>query len=163
MRPQRRRQSAIKAIAVKNAAGNITAESLRGVPNCSRLVSIAPRSPADTLILGSDKSAVNVQRLSSQTLAPPGCSFLVLILALWLGKADTPLHALTPANPDDLAQALAYALCCSGKKRKHDAGQIMAAIVASRLVEHLDPAGFVVMKRKPVLGGAALGRGAKDG
>ena len=35
----------------------------------------------------------------------------------------------------------------------------MAEIVAKRLVEHLERAGFVVMKRPARVGGAALGRG----
>jgi hypothetical protein len=35
----------------------------------------------------------------------------------------------------------------------------MAAITAERLVEHLERAGFVVMKKPPGIGGAALGRG----
>jgi len=35
----------------------------------------------------------------------------------------------------------------------------MAAIVAKRLVDHLERAGFVVMKRPPGVGAAALGRG----
>jgi hypothetical protein len=35
----------------------------------------------------------------------------------------------------------------------------MAAITAVRLVEHLERAGFVIMKRPPTVGGAALGRG----
>ena len=35
----------------------------------------------------------------------------------------------------------------------------MSEIVAKRLVEHLERAGFVVLKRAPVVGGSALGRG----
>jgi hypothetical protein len=35
----------------------------------------------------------------------------------------------------------------------------MAEIVAKRLVEHLERAGFVVVKRRSIGGGAALGRG----
>jgi hypothetical protein len=35
----------------------------------------------------------------------------------------------------------------------------MAGIVAERLVEHLERAGFVVMKRPPEIGAATLGRG----
>jgi hypothetical protein len=35
----------------------------------------------------------------------------------------------------------------------------MAEIVAKRLVEHLERAGFVVMKRPAQMGAAALGRG----
>ena len=63
---------------------------------------------------------------------------------------DAPL---SPASPDDLADALAFALRFDGRKRKHDAGEFMAAIVARRLVEHLDRAGFVVMKKPPAIGG----------
>jgi len=66
---------------------------------------------------------------------------------------------LTPAAPDDLADALAFALRFDGRKRKRDSGEIMAAIVARRLVEHLERAGFVVMRRPPAVGAAALGRG----
>jgi len=69
---------------------------------------------------------------------------------------DAPL---SPASPDDLADALAFALRFDGRKRKRDAGELMAAIVARRLVEHLDRAGFVVMKKPPAIGAAALGRG----
>jgi hypothetical protein len=66
---------------------------------------------------------------------------------------------LTPASPEDLAAALAFALRFAGRKRIHNADEIMAEIVAKRLVEHLERSGFVVMK-KPVLGGhSALGRG----
>ena len=35
-------------------------------------------------------------------------------------------------------------------------------IVAERLVEHLERAGFVVVKRPPAMGAAALGRGHRD-
>ena len=69
--------------------------------------------------------------------------------------ADTPL---SPASPDDLADALAFALRFDGRKRKHDAGEFMAKIVARRLVRHLDRAGFVVMKKPPAVGASALGR-----
>jgi hypothetical protein len=34
----------------------------------------------------------------------------------------------------------------------------MAEIVAKRLINHLQRAGFVVMKRAPLVAGAALGR-----
>jgi hypothetical protein len=66
---------------------------------------------------------------------------------------------LTPADPSDLADALAFALRFHGRKRVHNADEIMAEIVAQRLVEHLERAGFVVMKRPPEIGGSALGRG----
>jgi hypothetical protein len=37
----------------------------------------------------------------------------------------------------------------------------MSAIVAKRRVEHLERSGFVVLKRPPIGGAAALGRGHK--
>jgi hypothetical protein len=65
-----------------------------------------------------------------------------------------PAESLTPATPEDLAAALAFALRFHGRKRTHNADEFMAEIVARRLVEHLDRAGFVVMKRPPIGGGA---------
>ena len=65
---------------------------------------------------------------------------------------------LTPAGPRDLAEALAFALRFHGRS-VHQADEYMAAITAERLVEHLEQAGFVVMKRPQIIGGAALGRG----
>ena len=67
--------------------------------------------------------------------------------------SDAP-DRLTPAAPDDLADALAFALRFDGRKRKHDAAEMMARIVAKRLVEHLDRCGFVVMKKPPIVGSA---------
>jgi hypothetical protein len=46
-----------------------------------------------------------------------------------------------------------------GRKRVHNADELISAIVAMRMVEHLERAGFVVMKRPAIGGGAALGRG----
>jgi hypothetical protein len=74
-----------------------------------------------------------------------------------------PLDRLTPAAPDDIAEALAFALRFEGRKRKHDAGEMMARIVAERLVRHLEGAGFVVMRKPPGVGAAALGRGFEPG
>jgi hypothetical protein len=74
-----------------------------------------------------------------------------------------PADRLTPASPEDLADALAFALRYSGRKRVHDAAEMAAAIVAKRLVAHLERSGFVVMKKPPALGAAALGRGHKSG
>ena len=69
------------------------------------------------------------------------------------------VERLTPATPEDIADALAFALRFHGRKRTHNADEIMAEIVARRLVEHLERSGFVVMKRPADVGGAALGRG----
>jgi hypothetical protein len=69
---------------------------------------------------------------------------------------------LTPAKPDDIAETIAFALRYSGRKRVNDAGEMMARIVAEQLVEALERAGLVVMKRPPMAGGAAIGFGARD-
>ncbi len=66
---------------------------------------------------------------------------------------------LTPADLADLTAALAFALRYQGRKRVHNADEIMAEIVAKRLADHLERAGFVVMKRPAEVGAAALGRG----
>jgi hypothetical protein len=63
---------------------------------------------------------------------------------------------LTLAKPEDLADALAFALRYSGRKRTHDAAEMMAGIVAKRLVEHLERSGFVIMKKPPVGGSAPV-------
>ena len=56
---------------------------------------------------------------------------------------------LTPADLDDVQQALAFALRFQGRKRVHTADETMARITAERLVEHLRQSGFVIMKRPP--------------
>jgi hypothetical protein len=64
---------------------------------------------------------------------------------------DAP-DRLTPAAPEDLADALAFALRFDSRRRKHGAAEMMARIVAKRLVEHLERSGFVVMKKPPIGG-----------
>lgn len=56
---------------------------------------------------------------------------------------------LSPASPDEIAQALAFALQFDGRKRVHQADSFIARIAAERLVQHLERSGFVVMKRPP--------------
>jgi hypothetical protein len=65
---------------------------------------------------------------------------------------------LQPAEPQDIADALAFALRYSGRKRVSDSADIMAAIVAKRLVEHLERCGFVILRKPPVAGGAPRGK-----
>ena len=43
-----------------------------------------------------------------------------------------PIEHLTPASPEDLASALAFALRYQARKRIHKADEIMAEIVANR-------------------------------
>lgn len=71
---------------------------------------------------------------------------------------DAP-DRLTPASRDDLELAIAFALQFRGRKRIRTAGEIMATLTAERIAEHLEEAGFVVMKKPPSVGAAALGRG----
>ncbi len=71
---------------------------------------------------------------------------------------DAP-ERLMPATADDVANALAFALRYQGRKRVHNADEIMAEIVAKRFVKHLERSGFVVMKRPPAVGAAAPARG----
>ena len=67
---------------------------------------------------------------------------------------------LAPASAEDIADALAFALRYSGRKRVHDSAEIMAAIVAKRLVEHLDRCGFVILRKPPIPGSAPPQAGA---
>ena len=60
---------------------------------------------------------------------------------------------LSPADPKDIADTVAFALLFSGRKRVHDLDRSMAAIAADRIVRHLERSGYVVMKRPPVRGG----------
>jgi len=68
---------------------------------------------------------------------------------------------LTPADPHDLADAIAFSLRFEGRKRVHEANEYMAAIAAERIVRYLERAGFVVMKKPPLGGHSAIGRGFK--
>ena len=72
-----------------------------------------------------------------------------------------PDEKLAPADPDDLAAALAFALRFEGRKRQHGSDAFMADIVAKRLVRYLERARYVVIKRPPLEGHSAIGRGFK--
>jgi hypothetical protein len=64
---------------------------------------------------------------------------------------------LTPASPDYIADTLAFALRFEGPERTHDADDIMAGLVAKRLVKHLERSGFVILKRPPSSGHSSTG------
>ena len=66
-----------------------------------------------------------------------------------------PEDKLPPADPVDLAWSIAFALRFEGKKRWHDADDMMAAIVADRIVRSLEQSGYVIMKKPPSVGGGA--------
>ena len=76
----------------------------------------------------------------------------------WMPEADK----LTPADPRDLADAIGYALRFRGRKRVHNADEYMAAIAAERVVEYLERAGFVVMKRPRLSAARRWGGAMKD-
>ena len=65
-------------------------------------------------------------------------------------------ETLSLATAEEIAEAIAFALRYSGRKRVHDAAEMMSQIVAKRLVAHLERSGFVVMKRPPIGGSAAI-------
>jgi hypothetical protein len=99
-----------------------------------------------------------------RTFTAPGArvhkirSCLVLRAAARYGRPCPTLTSLRPPTRH-LAAALAFALRFEGRKRVHNADEIMSEIVAKRLVRHLERAGFVVMQKPPEIGGAAIGRG----
>lgn len=56
------------------------------------------------------------------------------------------------AEPEDVRQALAFALRYRGRKRTDSAAEAMAEITAERLVEHLAQSGFIMMRRQTQYG-----------
>jgi hypothetical protein len=59
--------------------------------------------------------------------------------------SDTP--NLRHATPEEVKEALSFALRFDGRKRHHRADLFMADFAAEKLVEHLQRAGFVVRKK----------------
>lgn len=66
---------------------------------------------------------------------------------------------LVPTTFEDLAQNIACGLRYRGRKRVHDAGNIMAQTVAERLVNYPEESGYMIIRKPPAQGHAALGRG----
>ena len=75
------------------------------------------------------------------------CSCCVLSV-VYAGRMTDDAH-LTAATAAEIAESLSFGLLYNGRKRVHDADSMMARITAQRLVEHLERAGFVLMKRPP--------------
>ena len=70
------------------------------------------------------------------------------------GEAPAPLTApLVPADPADVASALAYALRCDERGRPRRGGGAMwemaAALLAEQLTAQLERANFVMMRKAP--------------
>ena len=57
---------------------------------------------------------------------------------------EIPKHQA--ANPEDIANTLAFALRYDGRKRVSHADEMMGRITADRLVRNLAASGYVVMK-----------------
>jgi hypothetical protein len=61
-----------------------------------------------------------------------------------------PAADLAAATPDELIEALSYALRYDARgKPRPSGGQMVASLAAERLAEHLAMAGFVLMRRRP--------------
>jgi hypothetical protein len=58
----------------------------------------------------------------------------------------TDLSKLRPATPQEIAEALSFALRFDGRKPFPQAGSMMAQITAAHLVQHLQRCGFRLMK-----------------
>ncbi len=56
---------------------------------------------------------------------------------------------LRPATKDETIDTLSFALRFNGKKRTHSADEFMATLMAKHLAEHLELAGYVIMKKPP--------------
>ena len=56
---------------------------------------------------------------------------------------------LSPATREEVISSLSFALRFAGRKRTHQADDIMARIAAEHLVDHLARSGFVIRKRPP--------------
>jgi hypothetical protein len=66
---------------------------------------------------------------------------------------------LIPARRDDLIATLAFALTRDSRVARMQSSELLASIVAERIVDRLEAAGYVVMQGPPATGGAAIGRG----
>jgi hypothetical protein len=61
-----------------------------------------------------------------------------------------PAAELSAATPDEITEALSYALRFDARgKPRPSGGQMVASLAAERLMEHLQLAGFVLMRRRP--------------
>ena len=100
---------------------------------------------------GSNSSAAGRSRpaLSSCRLSRTLTLFL-LCFPPPLSSRDARHPSLRPATRDELTQSLSFALRFDGRKRVHDADEVMARITAERLVEHLEQSGYVIMCKPPL-------------
>ena len=59
-------------------------------------------------------------------------------------------NSLTPSRPEEVTDALSYALRYDerGRPRPHG-GEMVAGLAAQHLTQHLERAGFVLMRKRP--------------
>ena len=57
--------------------------------------------------------------------------------------------AMREATAEGVAESLSFALLFNRRKRYREADELMAKIVAERLVHHLQHSGYVLMKHPP--------------
>ena len=81
------------------------------------------------------------------------------VLPLPLSSAMSDDDELVPARAEDLRACIAYALTSDGRLAKTQSAELMASIVAERLIARLERDGFVIMRRPGLGGHSALGRG----
>jgi DNA-binding winged helix-turn-helix (wHTH) protein len=120
---------------VINATADLATAVLRGTPD----VKILATSREPLGVLGE-----RVFRVGPLNSPEPSSK---LTAAEAAGMSETP--SLRPAQPDEIAEALAFALQHDGRRRVHQADSFICRIAAERLVKQLGQSGFVVMKRPP--------------
>ena len=62
-------------------------------------------------------------------------------------RMPEPDDDLTPARAEDLRASIAFALTSDGRLAKTQSAELMASIVAERLIARLERDGFVIMQR----------------
>jgi hypothetical protein len=119
------------------------------VASVSEIFDIAPPSVVSAARSHRPKSAARSSELVLYL-------FALLAYPAWVSDDR---DKLSPATAEDVAEALAFALRFQGRKRVHNADELMSSIAAKRLVEHLERCGFVVMKKPPIGGSTPPYRG----
>jgi hypothetical protein len=77
-------------------------------------------------------------------------------------RMPEPDDDLTPARAEDLRASIAVALTSDGRLAKTQSAELMASIVAERLIARLERDGFVIMRRPPAPGAGAITRGPRQ-
>jgi hypothetical protein len=77
-------------------------------------------------------------------------------------RMPEPDDDLTPARAEDLRASIAFALTSDGRLAKTQSAELMASIVAERLIARLERDGFVIMRRPPAPGAGAIARGPRQ-